>query len=96
MDSGAGSDYSEDPEEVENERKLIKPDKIAISQLLNFYEVFEASLDIIFCNDYVALRKMKMTLQIVMRKRINPEKRTLSGKKQWRKILPALIMVKLK
>ena len=80
VDSGAGSDYSE---EVENERKLIKPDKIAISQLLNFDEVFEASLDIIFCNDYVALRKMKMTLQIVMRKKINPEKRTISGKKQW-------------
>ena len=37
-DSGAGSDCSEDHEEVENERKLIKPDMLAISQLLNFDE----------------------------------------------------------
>jgi hypothetical protein len=37
-DSGAGSD-SEDHEEVDNERKLIKPDMMAISQLLNFDEV---------------------------------------------------------
>ena len=38
-DSGAGSDCSEDHEEVDNERKLIKPDLMAISQLLNFDEV---------------------------------------------------------
>ena len=37
-DSGAGSDCSEDHEEVDNERKLIKPDMMAISQLLNFDE----------------------------------------------------------
>ena len=37
-DSGAGSD-SEHHEEVDNERKLIKPDIMAISQLLNFDEV---------------------------------------------------------
>ena len=38
-DSGAGSDCSEDHEEVDNERKLIKPDMMAISQMLNFDEV---------------------------------------------------------
>jgi hypothetical protein len=35
-DSGAGSDCSEDHEEVDNERKMIKPDMMAISQMLNF------------------------------------------------------------
>ena len=39
VDSGADSDCSEDREEVENERKLIKPDMMAISRLLNFDEV---------------------------------------------------------
>ena len=38
-DSGAGSDCSEDHEEEDNERKLIKPDIMAISQVLNFDEV---------------------------------------------------------
>ena len=42
-DSGVGSDCCEDHEEVENERRLIKPDMMAISQLLNFDEVFKAS-----------------------------------------------------
>jgi len=43
-DSGAGSDCSEDHEEVDNERKLIKPDMMAISQLLNFDEEEEDDL----------------------------------------------------
>ena len=38
-DSGAGSECSEDHEDVDTERKLIKPDMIAISKLLNFDEV---------------------------------------------------------
>jgi len=43
-DSGAGSDCSEDHEEVDNERRLIKPDLMAISQLLNFDEEDEDDL----------------------------------------------------
>ena len=39
VDSGADSDCSEDREEGEKERKLIEPDMMAISQLLNFDEV---------------------------------------------------------
>ena len=38
-DSGAGSECSEDHEDVDTERKLIKPDMMAISKLLNFDEV---------------------------------------------------------
>ena len=58
---------------VENEKKLFEPDLMA---------VFEASIDIVFCNDYATFRKMRMTLQTVMKKRISQEKRMLSGKKQ--------------
>jgi len=43
-DSGAGSECSEDHEDVETERKLIKPDIMAISQLLNFDEEEEDDL----------------------------------------------------
>lgn len=46
-DSGAGSDYSEDQEEdkdAKDKRQLIKPDHMAMSQLLNFDEEEEEDL----------------------------------------------------
>jgi len=43
-DSGAGSECSEDHEDVDIERKLIKPDMMALSQLLNFDEEEEDNL----------------------------------------------------
>ena len=60
-DSGAGSDCSEDHEEVDNERKLIKPDLMAISQLLNFDEV-ETTLWFLNCfYSCLFYRRMRMT-----------------------------------
>jgi len=43
-DSGVGSECSEDHDDVDTERKLIKPDIKAISQLLNFDEEEEDDL----------------------------------------------------
>ena len=55
-DSGVGSECSEDHEDVE--RKLIKPDMMAISQLLNFDEVQIIVLGVKLA---LSFRRRKMT-----------------------------------
>ena len=60
-DSGAGSECSEDHEDVDTERKLIKPDMMAISQLLNFDEVQIILRGLLSVKLALSFRRRKMT-----------------------------------